>query len=68
MLKIKNIVKLGTIGGDAHNKCNLKYSVPKEIPIVLHNGSNYDYHLIMIIKDLSEEQFTRTTYLFRRKY
>ena len=21
-----------------------KYSTPKEIPIVFHNGSNYDYH------------------------
>ena len=23
------------------------YSVPKEIPIVFHNGSNYDYHFII---------------------
>ena len=29
------------------------YSVPKEIPIVFHNGSNYNYHLI--IKQLAEE-------------
>ena len=29
--------------GAAHNICNLKDSVPKEIPIVFHNGSNYDY-------------------------
>ena len=39
--------------------CNLKYNVPKKIPIVFHNGSNYDYHFI--IKDLAEEfkkQFT----------
>ena len=43
----------------AHTTCNLKYSVPKKIPIVFHNGSNYDYHLI--IKELAEEckkQFT----------
>ena len=33
--------------------CNLKFSVPKEIPIYFHNGSNYDFHLI--IKELAEE-------------
>ena len=27
--------------------CNLKYSVPKKILIVFHNGSNYDYHFII---------------------
>ena len=26
----------------AHSKCNLKYGVPNEIPIVSHNGSDYD--------------------------
>ena len=25
----------------------MKYSVPKEISIVIHNGSNYDYHFII---------------------
>ena len=28
--------------GASHSICNLKYSVPKEIPIVFHNGCNYD--------------------------
>ena len=45
--------------GAAHTICNLKYSVPKTIPIVSHNGSIYDYHFI--IKQLEEEfkkQFT----------
>ena len=27
----------------AHSICNLKYSVPKKILIVFHNGSNYDF-------------------------
>ena len=39
--------------------CNLKSSVPKKIPIVSHNGSNYDYRFT--IKELAEEfkkQFT----------
>ena len=34
-------------------KCNLKYNVPKEIPIVFHNGYIYHYHLI--IKEKAEE-------------
>ena len=49
----------GEYRGAAHSICNLKYSVPKKIPIVFHNGSNYDYHFI--IKELAEEfkkQFT----------
>ena len=33
-----------------HNICNLRYKVSKEIPIVFHNGSIYDYHFI--IKEL----------------
>ena len=39
--------------GAAHSICNLKYSVPKIIPIAFQNGSNYDYHLI--IKELVDE-------------
>ena len=37
----------------AHDICNLRYKVPKEIPVVFHNGSTYDYHFI--IKELTEE-------------
>ena len=39
--------------GAAHNICNLRYKVPKEIPVVFHNGSTYDYHFI--IKELVKE-------------
>ena len=28
--------------GTAHGICHLKYSVPRKIPIVFHNGSNYE--------------------------
>ena len=28
----------------AHSIYNLRYKTPKEIPIVFHNGSTYDYH------------------------
>ena len=31
--------------GAAHNVCHLRYKVPKEIPIVIHNRSTYDNHL-----------------------
>ena len=37
----------GQYRGAAKTICNLNYSVPKEIPIVFHNGSNYDYHYII---------------------
>ena len=32
----------GKYRGAAHNICNLRYKIPKEIPVVFHNGSTYD--------------------------
>ena len=32
---------VGEYRGAAHSICSLKYSVPKKIPIVFHNGPNY---------------------------
>ena len=49
----------GEYRGAAQSVCRLKYSAPKKIPQVFHNGSNYDFHVI--IKELAEEfkkQFT----------
>ena len=43
----------GKYGGAAHNICNLRYKVPKEIPVVFHNGSTCDYHFV--IKELVKE-------------
>ena len=43
----------GKYSGAAHDICNLRYKIPKEIPVVFHNGSTYDYHFI--IKGLAEE-------------
>ena len=43
----------GIYRGAAHNIRKLGYKVPKEIPIVFHNGSIYDYHFI--IKELVKE-------------
>ena len=37
----------GKFRGAAHSICNLRYKTPKEIPIVFHNGSTYDYHFII---------------------
>ena len=44
---------MGKYRGAAHNICNLRYKIPKEIPVVFHNGSIYDYHFI--IKELVKE-------------
>ena len=43
----------GKYRGAVHNICNLRYKVPKEIPVVFHNGSKCDYHFI--IKELVKE-------------
>ena len=43
----------GKYRGAAHNICNLRYKVPREISVVFHNGSIYDYHFI--IKELVKE-------------
>ena len=40
----------GKYRGAAHI-CNLGYKTPKEIPVVFHNSSTYDYHFI--IKELA---------------
>ena len=36
-----------------HSICNLKSNLPNEIPVVFHNGLNYDYHFI--IRELANE-------------
>ena len=38
----------GKYRGAAHNTCNLRYKIPKNIPVIFHNGSTYDYHFIII--------------------
>ena len=39
--------------GTAHSICKFKYTTQRDTPVVIHNGSNYDFHLI--IKELAEE-------------
>ena len=41
----------GKYRGAAHSICNLKFVLLNEIPVLFHNGSNYDYH--SIIKELA---------------
>ena len=36
-----------------HITCNLRYSVPKEITVIFHDGLNYEYHFN--ITELAEE-------------
>ena len=43
----------GKYRGLKYSICNLRFNVPNEIPVVFHNGSNYDYQFI--IKELANE-------------
>ena len=43
----------GIYRGAAHSLCSFRYSTQRDIPALIHNGSNYDFHLI--IKELAEE-------------
>ena len=43
----------GEYRGTAHSICNLKYSIPKKIPIAFRNRSSCDYHFAL--KELAEE-------------
>ena len=43
----------GKFSGAAYSICNLRYKVQWEIPVIIHNGSKYNYHFI--IKELAEE-------------
>ena len=38
----------GKYRGAPHSNCNLNYHISKEIPVVFHNGSTYDYNIIII--------------------
>ena len=40
---------MGKYRGAAHNICNLRYKVPKEISVVFHNGFTYDLRVILTV-------------------
>jgi len=48
----------GKLRGIAHNSCNLQYRLPHFVPIIFHNGSRYDFKLIIrdIIPEKDEEK------------
>ena len=56
MIKAKKSKRLlyytGKFRAAAHSECNIRYKVPRAIPVVSHNGSTYDYHFI--IKQIAE--------------
>ena len=37
----------GKYRGAAHDIYNLRYKIPKGIPVMFHNGSTYDYKFII---------------------
>ena len=39
--------------GAAHSLCNFRHQEQRDMPLIIHNGSNYDFHLL--IKDLAKE-------------
>ena len=43
----------GKFRGAPHNVCNLRYKTLKEILVVFHNGTTYDYHFL--INQLAKE-------------
>ena len=58
--KKKNNIKVrdhdhytGKYRGAAHLICNLRYSTQIDIPVFFHNGTNYDFNLI--ITELAKE-------------
>ena len=38
---------IGKFIASARSICNLRYNIPKQIPIIFHNGSKYDYHFVI---------------------
>ena len=59
-LKVKDLCHYtGMYSGAAHSICNLRYKTSKEIPVVFHNGSTYDYHFIIkrLAKEFKGQQF-----------
>ena len=43
----------GKYRGAAHSLCSLRYQEQRDKPVIIHNESNFDFHLS--IKDLAKE-------------
>ena len=63
----------GKFRGAVHEVSNLKYKVPKFIPVVFHNLSGYDSHLFIKTWKIAKEIFLayqimkKTTFLSRNR-
>ena len=44
--KKSEIIVIIQENSNCHSNCNLNYKISKEILVVFHNGSTYDYHFI----------------------
>ena len=53
----------GKFIGAAHSICNLRYKVPKEIPIVIHNCSTYD---LLIALDLCQPYYHTLLLIYQK--
>ena len=51
--KVRGRHYTGKYRGAVHGVCNLRYKTAKEIPMVFHNSSTYDFHFI--INELAKE-------------
>ena len=59
--KVKNhCYYTGKYRGAEHSICNLKCSMPKDIPVLFHSGSNFDCHFI--IKKLKQALHKKCPY------
>ena len=56
----------GKYRGAAHNICNLRYKIPKEIPIIFHNGSTYDYRNFECLGENTEKYITFSVAIKKR--
>ena len=48
----------GYYRGPAHNSCNLKYQLPRKIPLIIQNAKGYDSHFI--IANLNNKLFKKS--------
>ncbi|XP_044742348.1 uncharacterized protein LOC123304849 [Chrysoperla carnea] len=46
-LNSSTVNPLSNYRGSAHESCNLKFSLPNFIPVIFHNGCNYDFNLFI---------------------
>lgn len=58
----------GHFVGAAHNECNLKYQLPKFVPIIFHNLSGYDAHFIIKNLYCEKKEMIKVLPINKEKY